>query len=213
MADSPREQPRPVGTGAMNRQDAERWAAARTLADLGELTAQWLEGKLEQTPIHCGPPAAETGPLTALLVTVNRAGFVTHQSQPGIPIDQDASGQRANVSGYADSPSFARLMAAVSGADLIVTAGRALGNSGFGALLPITLADGIECTWDGIAESCTGLEHGYLPYCHREVVDAVCGAWQITLIDPQWDRNDVLWTVLQRFAATRDQQPDPGPPA
>jgi hypothetical protein len=29
----------------MNRADRKLWAQARTLADLGELTAQWLEGR------------------------------------------------------------------------------------------------------------------------------------------------------------------------
>src|SRR6266496_4268047 len=44
--------------GEMDPEDAARWRAARTLADLGELTAQWLEGKIASIPAvvpGCGP--------------------------------------------------------------------------------------------------------------------------------------------------------------
>lgn len=55
------------------------WRDARTLADLGELTARWLEGTVGSVPgtvPGCGPDE-ETGPLVAVLATANRAGFVT----------------------------------------------------------------------------------------------------------------------------------------
>ena len=48
----------------MNRDDRKLWASARTLDDLCELTAMWLEGELEQTPGHLGPPCPETAEIT-----------------------------------------------------------------------------------------------------------------------------------------------------
>ena len=42
----------------MNRADRKLWAAARTLADLGELTARWLEGRIASQPGY----AANYGP-------------------------------------------------------------------------------------------------------------------------------------------------------
>jgi hypothetical protein len=36
--------------------DTERWLSARSLADLGDLTAQFLEGEISQSPSHSGPP-------------------------------------------------------------------------------------------------------------------------------------------------------------
>ncbi len=34
----------------MNRADRKAWRSARTLADLGELTARWIEGDLGEHP-------------------------------------------------------------------------------------------------------------------------------------------------------------------
>ncbi len=34
-------------------------------------------------------------------------------------------------------------------------------------------------------------------------IEALCAAWQVTIIDPEWGRNDVLWTVLKSFTAQR----------
>ncbi len=187
----------------MSPEDAARWHFARTLADLGELTALWLEGGIQQTPSHLGPPDTETGPLIQLLAAVNRAGFVTHQSQPGIPLDEHRSAQRANVSGFASSDAFARLMAAAARADLIITAARGLAEDGFGPFFAITLDYGEEYTWDGIAEPHSELEYHYGRVCRPEAVSAVCTAWQVTLIDPEWGRNDVLWPILEQFAASQ----------
>ena len=36
--------------------DLAAWRSARTLADLGELTARWLEGTVASVPGYCGPP-------------------------------------------------------------------------------------------------------------------------------------------------------------
>ncbi|MFI8833583.1 DUF6919 domain-containing protein [Streptomyces afghaniensis] len=35
-----------------------------------------------------------------------------------------------------------------------------------------------------------------LPGCDRLAVRKVARAWQVTLIDPVWGRNTVLWPVL-----------------
>jgi uncharacterized protein DUF6919 len=189
----------------VNPEDEARWAAARTLADLGELTAKWLEGGLEETPSHGGPPDPETAPLRNLLAAVNRAGFVTHQSQPGIPLDEDGSAQRANVSGYAASGTFARLMAAAAEADLIITAARASIPESFGPFFAITLDCGEEFTWDGHAVDRATMEYDYEDTCHPAVIEALSQAWQVTLIDLQWGRDDILWPVLERFAAPVSQ--------
>lgn len=188
---------------AMSPEDLARWRSARTLADLGELTAEFLEGRIEQTPTHLGQPDSETTELIPVLAAASRAGFVTHQSQPGIPPDEHGSAQRANVSGYAGPETFVRLMTAASGADLIITAARALDDSEareFGPFFAITLDEGEEFTWDGIASCRSILDDSYGWKCHPRVVDELCAAWQVTLIDPVWGRNDVLWPVLQAFA-------------
>ena len=35
--------------------------------------------------------------------------------------------------------------------------------------------------------------------CHPDAVDALCAAWQVTLIDPEWGRRDALWDMLAAF--------------
>jgi hypothetical protein len=189
-------------TEPMSEVDAVRWLSARTLADVGELTALFLEGHLQQTPTHMGSPDTETIALIPVLAACNRTGFVTHQSQPGTPHDEHGGAQRANVSGYADSKTFARLMAAVADADLIITAPRALDGSDerdFGPFFAITLDYGEEFTWDGHASSRRSLNDSYDWVCHPAVIEALYEAWQVTLIDPEWGRNDVLWPALQKF--------------
>lgn len=202
-------------TGSASAEGKARWLSARTLADLGELTAQWLEGRLNYNPTY-GDPAPETSELIPVLAAANRAGFVTHMSQPGEPRDVHGSAQRADVSGYCAPEAFARLMAAASGADLIITAGRALGASEerkFGPFFTITLDEGEEFTWDGLALSRSILDDSYGWDCHPKVVDELFAAWQVTLIDPVWGRNDVLWPVLQAFAdSAKHMTTTPGEP-
>ena len=184
----------------MSPQESGLWRNARNLADLGELTAWFLEGRLSQTPTHMGPPCPETTGLIPLLSAVNRAGFVTCRSHPGEPADEDGWEQRAIVSGFAGDQAFARLMTAAAGADLIVTAARA-GEDDWGPVLAITRDHGEEDTWIGGAESRRALRDGYRRACHPDAVQALASAWQVTLTDPEWGRDDYLWPVLESFAA------------
>ncbi len=182
-----------------------RWRSARTLTDLGELTAQFLEGKLAQTPSHRGPPDPETNDLISLLAAVNRADFVTRHWQAA-ELPADGREQRAAVSGFADDETFTRLMTSAAGADLIISAARAAEDDG-GPMYCITREYDRENTWDGGARSCQSLRDDHAGSCHPDAVDALIRAWQITLIDPQWGRNDHLWPVLDRFAASWPQVP------
>ena len=115
-------------------EDAGRWASARTLADVGELTALFLEGEIGQTPSHLGPPDTETDPLAGVLAAANRAGFVTHHSQPGVPLDPLGSAQRASVSAFADNNAFAELAEVLAGTNLMITAARAPREESLGPL-------------------------------------------------------------------------------
>src|ERR1700733_7453959 len=77
------------------------WAEVRTLADLGGLTAQWLEGSLRgESPWYGGEPDSETFEIGSTLAALNRIGFVTTNSQPaGGPAPDWSWAQRAAVSG------------------------------------------------------------------------------------------------------------------
>jgi hypothetical protein len=63
-----------TGDGGMTPEDAGCWRAARILADLGELTAQWLEGTIASIPTvipGCGPDE-KTADLIPVLAACNR---------------------------------------------------------------------------------------------------------------------------------------------
>jgi hypothetical protein len=170
----------------MRRADRAAWRSARTMADLGELVTRWLNGQLQQTPGHLGPPDPETIPLIPALTLANRAGFVTDNSQAA-----DRDGARvweAWVSGFATDDTLARLRAAVAGTPLVLAA-------------------------------CRGREHGphrwrrcprrevlgfWLDRCRH--VAGLNAAWWVTITDPEPNRNDRLWPVLETFAATIGDQ-------
>jgi len=96
----------------VKRRDRRLWASAGSLADLGELTAQWCAGAITETPGHAGPPDDETLPYLDLLAAVNRAGFVTENSQAA---DRDWT---AWVCGFADSATTGWLLSDAAGAGL-----------------------------------------------------------------------------------------------
>jgi hypothetical protein len=137
-----------------------------------------------------------------VLAAINRAGFLTHQSQPGVPLDEHGSAQRANVSGFVSAGAFPVLMAAIAdaGADLIITAARGPALEDFGPLIVITLDYGKEFTVDGGAMSPATLRLNYEDDYHPDAIEDLIRSWQVALIDPEWGRNDTLWPILAGFA-------------
>jgi hypothetical protein len=201
----------------VNRADHQRWASASTLADVGELTALWLEGKIASQPGYapgCGP-ADETLPLVPVLAACNRAGYVTTCSQPGFSGTGYGGAhweQRAATEGFADAETARRLRAAASRAGALVLARDPQSSPRWRIRLrgevPATRRDGADFTWFGAQLSRRYIRSRDLGWgaCARDAADALCAAWQVTLIDPVWGREDSpLWTALAAFAE--------GPPA
>ena len=188
----------------MNRADLERWAAARTLADLSELTAQWLEGKISERPGYIGPPDDETTSLAPVLAACNRAGFLTEDSQPGgYGVYEGCSwSQRAAVQGFADPVTWSRIQVACDGLPVLIGAHRApRWRNRYNAWLPVTQASGRVCTRFGAGLSRRFLEAEWACYVESSAVEAVRDAWQLTLIDVEWGRADSpLWTALAAFS-------------
>jgi hypothetical protein len=191
------------------------WASARTLADLGELTAQWLEGAIPSVPGYIGGPDPETGELVPVLAKLNRAGFVTACSQPALDrpgYDGARWQQCAAVEGFTDSPDLVmriRQGRRAYGLKVIAHDPATLPRwrFGWGRQAPVTWRDGEEYTWFG----------AQIPRCHlrgpefagglccRQGLDAFCSAWQVTVIDPEPGRSDVLWRTLEWAAAGRPE--------
>lgn len=192
------------------------WKSARTLAGLGELTARWLEGDIPEVPGYIGEPGMETTGLVPVLAKLNRAGFVTTCSQPafdGTGYDGAHWQQCAAVEGFTDSPELiSRIRRGGWAYDLKVIAYHPATlrrwRFRWDGETAATWRDGEECTWFG-AQICRRYIRGPLfagGLCSREGLNAFCGAWQVTVIDPERGRPDVLWRTLEWAiaAATED---------
>jgi hypothetical protein len=206
----------------VKRSDRKQWRAARTLADLGELTARWLEGDLRSQPGYmpnCGPDD-ETTRLVGTLATACRSGFLTEVSQPGKPLRAGYDGamwqQRAAVSGFvADEELLDRIFDAADAAGLEVIAHPpADGSDGWTpepleGRYAVTTRDGRPFTGFGGFLDESEIAERY-DACHPEALRAVAAAWQVTVIDPVWGRDGALWPLLDDLFADagRCQSPD-----
>lgn len=183
-----------LSTDGRNPLHREPWLRARTLLELGELTAQWLEGGLTWLPgYNASVPDDETLHLVPILAALNRAGYVTDFSQPGYDLDADRCGQRAAVGGFCDEALADALNAAASGTDLVVLRLPAGHVESSVQQLVVTLDDGQDYTWIGG----TTLEH-YREDVSPEGLLALETACYVDICDPRWGRNDLLWPTLLR---------------
>jgi hypothetical protein len=190
---------------SVSKSDRVAWGSARTLAGLGELTARWLEGSLASVPGYCGPPDEETAGLVPVLGKLNRAGFVTTGSQPG----DDGTGydgarwlQRAAVEGFAGYREAVAITNAASNAGLTCVAYTPASlprwRYRYDRSVTVTTRDGEHETYFGVHLPRRHIRHRWIGYgiCHRDAVKALCAAWQVTVIDPEWGRAGLLWDVL-----------------
>ncbi len=67
----------------------------------------------------------------------------------------------------------------------------------------VTRRDGEVVTRFGVQLPRRHIRSGITGYgiCHPDAVDALCSAWQVTVIDPEWGRPDLLWRVLSAAVA------------
>jgi hypothetical protein len=169
----------------MRRADRRRWKQAITLADLGELVIAWLNGEVTQTPGHLGSPCDETIQLIPALTVLNRAGFVTDNSQRA-----DTRGDRTWntwVSGFTSDEVLGRLDEAVAGTPLLLTACRGCHHE-----CDQRADEWWHCPWKDAADF-------WAERCPR-MGDELYGCWYVAVSDPEPGRNDLLWPALERIA-------------
>lgn len=199
-------------TNRMSRADQQIWQSAATLSDLGELTALWLEGRIASQPDYSPGygPDPETEELIPVLAAANRCGFVTTSSQPG----EDGPGydgahwrQRAAVEGFADDPTLQRLwawMATVAPDVKVMWSKPRRRKFDYSACVTVSEREGRHVTGFGTVLSASQIEFAYGDDCSPAAVTALQDAWQVTIVDPEWGRNDRLWPALARFAGLED---------
>ena len=189
----------------VTKADRQAWASARTLADLGELTAQWVEGRIGSQPGYYGRSDIEDPAMIPVLAGLNRAGFVTTCSQAGHA--GAAWEQCAAVEGFAGFPVAMVLQHAAREADLDVVAHSPVRlprwRYSYREAVIVTRRNGRPYTDFGCRLPRRHIRDSHLGYgaCHRDAVAALEAAWQVTVIDPEWGRNDLLWDVLDAALA------------
>jgi hypothetical protein len=197
---------------------AALWRSARTLDDLGQLTARWLRGELPTALAYGGPADDETSEIRDVLVAFNEAGWLTEFSQPGHDWVTGWDGetqcrQRAAVTFLVDDDGAAVLAAEALRAGLWLDA-RLAPSVGFVedlraryGRLPVSEARGP----DGVAWMSAGVGFVY-PRSHwrwigrtwrsRRIGRLLAGAWQVTVVDLEWGEPDRLWLALARGLPT-----------
>lgn len=194
---------------AMSRADRKRWSAARDLRGLGRLTALWLEGEIQSQPGYAPGygPDEETEEFIPVLARANRAGFLTDGSQPGEPatigFDGESWSQRAAVEGWLAPDRVPELVSVARQAGLIVITHTVL-RSRFARRSPefidVTLRGDRVHTGFGNQRRRAEIRFQYAG-CHRDAIDAVVNARQVTIAAPAYGPDQTVWEVVNDWAA------------
>lgn len=184
----------------------EDWMKAKNLYDLGELTAQWLEGKIRWHFSQPAKPDLETSEIADYLIQINRLGFVTDFSQPAAEL-RNGFGQRACVSGFSNKDTAKKLATLNLHTDLIVfifKPERPSSMKVYGYQIPVTIENYHPFTWCG---SVTGDEiESYEEMLGDEALTSIAESWYITAIDTKWGRKAYLW---ENLIETLSERKDP----
>ena len=176
------------------------WKNAQSVAELGNLMADWLEGRIPTRPGYCDTrPDEETNHLLPVLTVVCRAGFVTTNSQPGHPLVRGYDGrmwrQRAFVEGWiADAALLNRIRGALKRAGMTVVA-HGPGSRG-GDCIPLVEADGEIQAAEGDYPGHRRMSNTDWRDIGRHATNELRRSTYLTLIDPVWGRDDRLWPAL-----------------
>jgi hypothetical protein len=185
------------------------WSEAKSLADLGEMTARWLLGLVPTHPCQEGPPDLETNKIRRSLIRLNRSGWVTDFSQPAEP-HHDGCAQRACVSGFCEEGLAKTIATLMLRTELIALPFPPSGGGGY--QIPITIDDYHPFTWHGSFDPQYAFD-SFTEILPHEALHALRGAWYIIVIDPVWGRQRYLWQqvekVIRQGAGPFDIRPSP----
>ena len=192
------------------------WAKARTLSDLAELTAQWLEGRLPNQPSYPRPVDVDehAAPgLTAALIACNRGGLLTVTSQAAVQTHEGH--QLAAVAGFADEDVAARIADAVGRDGQFWISGHEQlshnenGPAIYGFPLPVTWHRGNVVTHFGGELEDDEVQEMF-PTCDEELVLLdVATSYYLAIVDPVPGSN-ALWPFLESVH-TLSRLPEGGP--
>lgn len=177
------------------------WLKAQSLIELGELTAQWLEGTIPTQPGYGGGPAKETRELVPLLAAINRMGYLTWSSQPA---GTNRHGRkRAAVEGFCDLDMADRIRARATEAGCIVIVREPVATRFSDRAdreqppQPVTMdSTGLVLTVFGRPHTWASLRDIYAG-CSFQAVEDVAKHCQVTVVDRDFGRTvPMLWGAL-----------------
>ncbi|GAB2717317.1 DUF6919 domain-containing protein [Kitasatospora kifunensis] len=190
----------------MSRADRRRWRSAASLAELGELTAQWLEGRIESRAGYApgfGPDAETTEypRLVEALAACNRRGFVTECSQPGlVEVGTDGNWwhQRAAVGGFTNDPAVLDTLRTVAKQHgLLIIEHRPVSTGGRTGPQGIVATERGGRPWTTFGNGLTVRDIRRIwRGAGRDAVAETEQAWQVTLADPRFGCHSSLFDVL-----------------
>jgi hypothetical protein len=192
----------------MTSEIQDRWHTARTLADLGGLTAAFFSGYTDYHPEQMqGDQHHTDDPTIALTIAdLNAAGFVTVDYLPGVSLTQGrAVEQRAAVQGFCDTITLEWLTAGLYGTrHQVVVTSTAPGGLGITQDLnpgvPVLGVNGRTMVRFGRQFTTTQIRDVlYGGILTDQAADTLITSWNVTIFDPVWDSAD-LWPVLARIA-------------
>ena len=200
----------------MSRSDRRAWRTATTLTDLGQLMARYLQGDLASRPGYqpnCRPDPETSPEILHTLAALNRAGFLTTDSQPGTMgtgFDGAWWSQRAAVTGFVDNRTLL--------AELLVTAAdHALQTVVTGGTekhrpdgITITTRNNQPMTAFGRHTGRRDL-HAMWPGTSRPAFAALALAWQVTILAPEYGASGQrMWTTLNDLTNEQQTAAQPG---
>ncbi|MCX4707190.1 hypothetical protein [Streptomyces sp. NBC_01373] len=198
----------------MSRADRRLWKSAKTVADLGELMARWLEGEIDSRPGYQPRfgPDEETGHLVPTLAGLCRAGYVTTCSQPGFA-GTGADGmwweQRAAVElVVTDADLLHRLVDAASAAGFITRINDHRHGGGYqDDAVVVTTRDGEPVTAFGGRISRADMAIQW-PGLDRALYDQVAHGTYVSIVAPEYGTaGERLWVVLDFLTGLRREDP------
>ncbi|MER5354676.1 hypothetical protein ABT093_30635 [Kitasatospora sp. NPDC002551] len=208
-------EPEPATAPTASSEAPSGQSQGTSLADAALALADQLDGPTGSQatdPLPYVPFGASPGPRD-VLAAANRAGLLTVAAQfgaaPAVGPDGQTRVRRAAVTVLVtDAVLRRRLTAAARSAGLTVT------DYGFPAFSPrygfggstVSLCNGEPEAEFGPRRDRSGL-HYLLPGRHPDALREAARARQITLVDPEWGRNDRLWPLLARLAPPTGKAP------
>uniref|UniRef100_UPI003F4916D6 DUF6919 domain-containing protein n=1 Tax=Streptomyces sp. CA-136453 TaxID=3240050 RepID=UPI003F4916D6 len=190
----------------MSRADRRRWRGARTVDELGELMALWLEGDIASRPGYQPRygPDEETAHLVPVLAWLCRAGYITTCSQPGLAVtgyDGRWWEQRAAVELVVTDPHLKhRLVETARAAGMLVVVNDYLPGGVQDACVPVTTRDGERMTSFGgrIGRADMAIQW---PGLHPHLYAQVSRGTYISVIAPEYGpASERLWRILKPLA-------------